>query len=99
MPAVASAKYTDLTIGVPNGNGLAKLKEGRVPGWFFRTCGHICRALGETSKVASIFIGDAELSPGVPNKAAYEALVPVYQKNERLWGRCCSNLSRYGIRH
>ena len=51
-----------------------------------KTCGYICSALAVSSNDASVFVGDAMLSPGVANPAASKVLVPLYQQSLKEYG-------------
>ena len=63
-------------IVAPNGNRLSRQKEARQPTWLDRTCGKVAAAIKATSNRAVVFVGDASLTPGLDNYAAYECLIP-----------------------
>ena len=67
---------------IPNGNRLAKEKDAsKEPKWIGKTAREMATALHMTSQDATIFVGNAWLSPGVRNPQTYGRLVPVLQRS------------------
>ena len=78
---IAVSPHVDLCLAVPNGNRLAIQDQLSIPRWLRPTCGHIAGALQSVAKKASVFVGDAELSPGVKHVQVYKYLVANYQES------------------
>ena len=77
---IAVSPHVDLCLAVPNGNRLAMQDQVSVPRWLRPTCGHIAGALQSVATKASLFVGDAILSPGVKHGNVYKVLVPMFQE-------------------
>jgi len=78
---IAVSPHVDLCLAVPNGNRLAMQDQSSVPRWLQPTCGHIAGALQSVATKASLFVGDAILSPGVKHVNVYKVLVPMFQES------------------
>ena len=78
---IAVSPHVDLCLAVPNGNRLAMQDQVSVPRWLRPTCGHIAGALQSVATKASLFVGDAILSPGVKHVNVYKVLVPMFQES------------------
>ena len=78
---IAVSPHVDLCLAVPNGNRLAMQDQSTVPRWLQPTCGHIAGALHSVATKASLFVGDAILSPGVKHVNVYKVLVPMFQES------------------
>ena len=81
--AVAITGQADLCIAIPNGNGLERQKDARRYSWINEACEHLCAALRTTSTRAILFVGDADLSPGVRYPDVYSKLVRRFQAGLR----------------
>ena len=78
---IAVSPHVDLCLAVPNGNRLAIQDKSSVPHWLHACCGHIACALQSVASKASVFVGDATLSPGVKHVHVYKYLVGIYQES------------------
>ena len=76
---IAASPQVDLCLALPNGNRLARQTQKTEPKWVLTCCGQIGCALQSVAKEATVFVGDASLSPGVPHAEVYTWLVPLYQ--------------------
>ena len=78
--SVAITGQSDLCIAIPNGNRLGRQSKERPPSWINEVCESLCAGLKATARRGVIFVGDAELSPGVAQPEVYQKLVPVFQQ-------------------
>ena len=75
---LALAPKTDNTAMSPDGNRLMLQDRMVEPTWLQPNAEHICGGLRETSTLGVVFVGDADLSPGVDNGQVYARLSEVY---------------------
>ena len=68
---LAIAPKTDNTVMSPNGNRLMRQDRMVEPTWLQPNAEHICGGLRETSTLGVVFVGDADLSPGVDYGQVY----------------------------
>ena len=67
--------YVDLAIVVPNGNKLARQQDTRELRWIRQSSQEMATSLFETARRAVMFVGHADLSPGVARTDYYARLV------------------------
>ena len=75
---LAIAPKTDNTVMSPNGNRLMRQDRMVEPTWLQPNEEHICGGLRETSTLGVVFVGDADLSPGVDYGQVYARLSKAY---------------------
>ena len=76
----------DLCLALPNGNRLAGEAQSKEPHWLRSCCENIGGALQCVAKRATVFVGHASLSPGVPHAEAYKVLVPIFHNLLKVMG-------------
>ena len=77
---IATSATVDFTLAIPNGNRAARMREALVAPWMHEACFYLCSSLKRTSGTATVFLGDGDLSPGIPYPEVYTEIISSLQR-------------------